>query len=404
VNNKNPNLVYEQNVTNGQLNLSRVEYGTYTMTVDYSDDITYTNRKFVVEENSKPEPISYNLSITSTNFVPPISSQRQSQISLYDGAQASGDYATVTINLSTNNNGSVSGSVIRLVNNNDTRIFYQRTASRGSIVFPDVRYGDYTLTVTQPSYEFYTDRYVPVNSPNIMTAVQLSTLPFVPIELDAPPPLPTAGTPIAITPTTPQIPSTPPVVTPPPQTQYQTPPAYQQPKKQSGEKSTQIYIAPEVRFGGAWGIGNSLGLVFYDDAKDITNRFEIQIYAGQINDSDYHFVNPWLLNYYRDYRNNRLIRPFVVAGLGWGIYDYEKKVWHPSTGPYTPNGYYTEEGVYDNVGFAYHLGGGVSFQFNKIIALETGLDFSGIDGYPMLTIPIKLRLVFPGDVSKTIKR
>jgi len=67
-------------------------------------------------------------------------------------------HAVVTINITTADNGSASGAVVSLRNNNENRDHvYTQTATSNTIVFPAVWLGNYTLTISRVGYGLYTN-------------------------------------------------------------------------------------------------------------------------------------------------------------------------------------------------------------------------------------------------------
>jgi hypothetical protein len=84
--------------------------------------------------------------------------------------------STVTIQLTTNNHGSINGANVRLVNNANSDLVWQRTVSNNNrnIVFSDVIRGIYTLTVTHAWYQNFTFNNFSINWKGIGILEQIS--------------------------------------------------------------------------------------------------------------------------------------------------------------------------------------------------------------------------------------
>ena len=80
--------------------------------------------------------------------------------------------ATVHINLTTSDAGSVSGAIIKLENHNGVNT-YQRTATDSTISFAEVVYGEYTIIITHSGYHNYAHSSLSVYSNIINHPVEL---------------------------------------------------------------------------------------------------------------------------------------------------------------------------------------------------------------------------------------
>ena len=83
--------------------------------------------------------------------------------------------ANITINLATNNSGSVNGAVVRL-SSNQSSLIYEKTATNSAVTLSNVNYGTYTLTVTHAGYGTYTNSSFSVQSSTVSQSVSLSSM------------------------------------------------------------------------------------------------------------------------------------------------------------------------------------------------------------------------------------
>ena len=88
----------------------------------------------------------------------------------------SGNTATVNINLSTNNGGSVNGAVVKLQHNTDTSFFLQKTATGSVVKFTGVEHGIYTLIVTHTGYSTFTNTGLSVESAIVNQNVNITAV------------------------------------------------------------------------------------------------------------------------------------------------------------------------------------------------------------------------------------
>ena len=84
------------------------------------------------------------------------------------------NHATVTITLNTLDDGSVNGASVRLVNNADANLVWQRNASSSNVVFTEVVQGIYTLTVTHTGYHTFVANSFSVSEEVVSLSVILS--------------------------------------------------------------------------------------------------------------------------------------------------------------------------------------------------------------------------------------
>jgi len=75
--------------------------------------------------------------------------------------------STVRFELSTNDEGSLNGAVVRLVNTFNTDRFHERMVIGDSVTFLGVIYGYYTLTITHEGYHTIVYNDFPVFTPNV---------------------------------------------------------------------------------------------------------------------------------------------------------------------------------------------------------------------------------------------
>ena len=73
-----------------------------------------------------------------------------------------GTVAYVTVNIATDDNSPADGAIVRFVNNDDPIFTYQQTATGNSVVFTNIWYGTYTLTVSLAGYFPHTNSNVSI--------------------------------------------------------------------------------------------------------------------------------------------------------------------------------------------------------------------------------------------------
>ena len=140
------NYKIEKEVTGTQVTLEKIPHGTYKVTVLKSGYKPFTNSNFSVQSVT----VNQNVSMTAV--------------------------ATVNINLTTNNGGSVNGAVVKLQHNTNSSITQQKTATSGTLSFTDMEYGTYTITVTHTNYNTHTNTNFIVQSATVNQNVNLAVL------------------------------------------------------------------------------------------------------------------------------------------------------------------------------------------------------------------------------------
>ena len=143
--NTNSGISQQKTATSEMVSFTSMEYGTYTLTVTHAGYYVYSNSSLSVQSES----VSQNVSL---NEIPK---------------------ATVNINLSTGNSGSVSGAVVKLQHNTNSNVSQQKTASGNLVSFTGVDYGSYTLTVTHSGYFIYSNTNLSVQSETVSQSVTL---------------------------------------------------------------------------------------------------------------------------------------------------------------------------------------------------------------------------------------
>ena len=75
--------------------------------------------------------------------------------------------STVTINIQTEDGNTPDGALVNLVDNGGNLLqTYQQTVTNNQVVFHNVWYGEYTLSIAKMSYSSYINEYFVVNTPN----------------------------------------------------------------------------------------------------------------------------------------------------------------------------------------------------------------------------------------------
>ena len=143
--NTNSGISQQKTVSSDMVSFTGMEYGTYTLTVTHAGYYVYSNSSLSVQS----ETVSQNVSLSE---IPK---------------------ATVNINLSTGNSGSVSGAVVKLQHNTNSNVSQQKTASGNLVSFTGVDYGSYTLTVTHSGYFIYSNTNLSVQSETVSQSVTL---------------------------------------------------------------------------------------------------------------------------------------------------------------------------------------------------------------------------------------
>ena len=149
-NNGNPAHQYQQIATGSSLRFINVVRGTYTLIITLNGYQTFANNEVVVQSST----INYSaaLSILPANS------------------------ANVNIQINTDNAGSISGAIVRLVNNSNPALQHTQTVSANSAHFSNITFGTYTLTVTHNWYRTFTNESLTINTPTVNEAVTLSGL------------------------------------------------------------------------------------------------------------------------------------------------------------------------------------------------------------------------------------
>jgi hypothetical protein len=81
--------------------------------------------------------------------------------------------ASVNISLSTSDGGSVNGATVQLQNNANSSVNFSETATSSTVIFQNVPFGTYTLTITRTGYSQFVNNSLSVQSATASSSVQL---------------------------------------------------------------------------------------------------------------------------------------------------------------------------------------------------------------------------------------
>ena len=95
-------------------------------------------------------------------------------------------FAVVTINLSTSDDSSIAGAVVKLTHNTDSKISYTHTATAEDqvVMFDRVEYGTYTLVITLKDFSEFSILNFEVQAPNVPRSVMLSPQEYAEITIE----------------------------------------------------------------------------------------------------------------------------------------------------------------------------------------------------------------------------
>ncbi|MCL2063011.1 MAG: carboxypeptidase-like regulatory domain-containing protein [Candidatus Cloacimonetes bacterium] len=139
---------YTRTATSDVLTFVDIPFGIYTLIVNHTGYESYSFNPLNVDSSS----ISHSLTLIS---------------------EGGGDLtASVRINLSTSDGGSIFGANVKLENQNGTEI-YQQTATNSEVLFSEVVYGTYKVNVLHTGYQEYTHNNLIVESESVEHEVYL---------------------------------------------------------------------------------------------------------------------------------------------------------------------------------------------------------------------------------------
>jgi hypothetical protein len=147
-NNGNPAHTRGGIVTDNVITFSSITFGTYTLIVSHEDYKAYTNRNLSI----RSEDINESITLLSIEEEIPMT-------------------ATVNINLSTNNLGSVNGAFIILTSDSDT---YARIATDNAIQITDVAFGVYSFIISHEGYHTFKNT-ISIQAPILNQTIILQT-------------------------------------------------------------------------------------------------------------------------------------------------------------------------------------------------------------------------------------
>ncbi|MCL2064983.1 MAG: carboxypeptidase-like regulatory domain-containing protein [Candidatus Cloacimonetes bacterium] len=140
--------IYQQVATRTDVSFSDVEYGTYTLIINHDGYRRYEYSPLSVQMRT----INHTARLQ------------------YEGG---GDlFAIVSINLTSNDGGSVNGATVILENSNDIDS-YSMTSSSSLVTFSGVIYGTYSLTIGHAGYQEYSFSPLSVLSSNVSHSATL---------------------------------------------------------------------------------------------------------------------------------------------------------------------------------------------------------------------------------------